>query len=63
MTYDDFVDNFHKLEICNLGPDSTQEEGSTAKRYEMTMEDGSWKKKVNAGGCRNFLGRLFMYNI
>lgn len=46
---------FTKLEICHLGPDYSDDE-SPKKRWEMTQQNGSWRKRVNAGGCRNYLG-------
>jgi len=57
MSYQDFVKNYQKLEICNLGPDSLMEQKSAKKCWAMTVDDGCWKKRVNAGGCRNYLGR------
>ena len=56
MSYNDFVTNYHKIEICNLGPDSPQDESGVKKRWEATVHEGSWVSRVNAGGCRNFLG-------
>lgn len=55
MSFQDFSKNFQKVEICNLGPDSVIEEASDKKTWEMTGNEGCWKKRVNAGGCRNFL--------
>jgi len=56
MSYQDFVKNYQKLEICNLGADSLTDASSSKKCWEMTASDGCWKKRVNAGGCRNYLG-------
>ncbi|XP_036363013.1 calpain-9 isoform X8 [Octopus sinensis] len=58
MSFQDFVSNFQKLEICNLAPDSLDEDELNArskKRWESTCESGSWVKRVSAGGCRNYL--------
>ncbi|KAL7069749.1 hypothetical protein ACQ4LE_011145 [Meloidogyne hapla] len=68
MSFDDFIRNFEKLEICNLGPDIKEE------IYEMTgvkltsqntwatnSHDGSWRAGQTAGGCRNYL-RTFATN-
>jgi len=63
MSYQDFVKNYQKLEICNLGADSLTDAKSAAKRWEMTVRDGCWKKRVNAGGCRNYLGMQHLYRI
>lgn len=50
----DFAREFTKLEICHLGPDYSDDK-SQKKRWEMTPANGSWRRRVNAGGCRNFL--------
>ncbi|KAH9519563.1 hypothetical protein Btru_003015, partial [Bulinus truncatus] len=56
MSFQDFTSNFQKLEICNLGPDSLDEEDlSNKKKWECYKEHGAWIKRVNAGGCRNYL--------
>lgn len=51
MSFKDFVANFSKLEICSLGPDTVT--GDSSKRYEMTSHQGSWRRRLNAGGCLN----------
>jgi len=72
MSFQDFTKNYQKLEICNLGPDSmssnsivsvdsnagllSQTPRTNKKKWEQTNHLGSWRKHVNAGGCRNFLG-------
>lgn len=54
MSYQDFISNFSKLDICSLGPDAELEASAKKKkRYEMTSHQGSWKKRMNAGGCLN----------
>lgn len=57
MSFQDFSNNFQKVEICNLGPDALTDEalGSGKKRWESNTQDGAWKRRVNAGGCRNYL--------
>ncbi|XP_055880800.1 calpain-B-like isoform X2 [Biomphalaria glabrata] len=56
MSFQDFTANFQKLEICNLGPDSLDEEDlSNKKKWECYKEHDAWIKRVNAGGCRNSL--------
>ncbi|GFO35617.1 calpain-a [Plakobranchus ocellatus] len=52
MMYQDFVSNFERLEICNLGPDSQGSEQS--RSWEFHQEAGSWVRGQSAGGCRNF---------
>ena len=65
MSFEDWQKNFQKLEICNLGPDSLDEEEASQgkKRWEATAEVGEWIPRVNAGGCRNYLGRLFVCRL
>ncbi|XP_076463680.1 LOW QUALITY PROTEIN: calpain-9-like [Babylonia areolata] len=56
MSFKDFTAEFQKLEICNLGPDSLDDlDVSNKKRWEMHKEHGGWVRRVNAGGCRNYL--------
>jgi len=54
ISFKDFMREFSKLEICHLGPEYS-DGGSAKKRWEMTPQNGSWRRRVNAGGCRNFL--------
>ncbi|CAH8490324.1 unnamed protein product [Schistosoma turkestanicum] len=54
MSYQDFVSNFEKLEICHLGPQSMGEMGGS-RVWEMCIEEGCWLRRQSAGGCRNFL--------
>jgi len=59
MSYEDFKDNFQKLEICYLGPDTLLDEdegeyADWARRWEGQLLEGSWRRFVNAGGCPNF---------
>ena len=60
MSCEDWQKNFQKLEICNLGPDSLDEEEASQgkKRWEVTAHVGEWIPRVNAGGCRNYLGMI-----
>jgi calpain len=58
MSYQDFITNFTKLELCNLGPDTMSDETSK-KCFQMTAHEGCWKKRVNAGGCRNYLNTFW----
>ncbi len=58
MSFQDFKDNYHKLEICNLGPDSLDEADlGDKKKWEVNIQHADWKRRVNAGGCRNFIGK------
>ncbi|KHJ91415.1 calpain family cysteine protease [Oesophagostomum dentatum] len=61
MSFEDFMRNFEKMEICNLGPDVMDEV------YQMTgvrapgsvwaanTHDGAWIANQTAGGCRNYI--------
>ena len=55
MSYQDFSTNFQKVEICNLGPECPFDPAAFKKRWESTAQNGSWKRRVSAGGCRNYL--------
>ncbi|CAD5122448.1 DgyrCDS10873 [Dimorphilus gyrociliatus] len=55
MSFQDFSTAFHKLEICNLGPESPLDEKTHKRKWEGTKQNGCWKRNVNAGGCRNYL--------
>jgi len=61
MSYRDFVNNFQRLEICYLGPDSASaddEETPDEQKWQGSLFEGGWKRRVNAGGCRNYRGIL-----
>ncbi|XP_055947556.1 calpain-A-like isoform X5 [Argiope bruennichi] len=63
ISYKDFMENFHRVEICNLNPDSLDDEPltkSSKKKWEMSMFEGSWVKNCTAGGCRNFIDTFWM---
>ena len=53
MTFTDFHENFQRMEICYLGPDSMIPE-QEEDRWECKLMEGAWKRNVNAGGCRNY---------
>ncbi|XP_067007649.2 calpain-A isoform X3 [Anabrus simplex] len=56
MSFKDFEKHFSRLEICNLNPDSLEEEMlGDKKRWEMSMFEGEWVRGVTAGGCRNYV--------
>jgi len=59
MSFTDFCKYFTTLEMCSLGPDSMSAEGGeNANMWSAKQHTGRWAKRVNAGGCRNFLGRF-----
>ncbi|ESO00941.1 hypothetical protein HELRODRAFT_157317 [Helobdella robusta] len=60
MSFEDFKSNFTKLELCYLSPDTLEDEkivssGKVRQKWQMTTMEGSWKKRITAGGCRNYL--------
>ncbi|TKR77528.1 hypothetical protein L596_018482 [Steinernema carpocapsae] len=67
MSFDDFMRNFEKMEICNLGPDVMDEvaemTGVRAAQYTWATNthDSAWIRNETAGGCRNYL-RSFANN-
>lgn len=57
MSFEDFLQHFDRIEICNLSPDCLSEAQLTRgkKRWEMGLFEGEWTPGVTAGGCRNYL--------
>ncbi|XP_064411925.1 calpain-9 [Latimeria chalumnae] len=53
MSFEDFKKNFDKIEICNLTPDSLDD--NVENKWDVTVFQGSWVRATTAGGCRNFL--------
>uniref|UniRef100_A0AAY4EVU4 Calpain-3 n=1 Tax=Denticeps clupeoides TaxID=299321 RepID=A0AAY4EVU4_9TELE len=52
MNFEGFQNTFTKLEICNLTPDTLQDD--TPANWIVTVNEGRWVKGSSAGGCRNF---------
>ncbi|XP_037087071.1 calpain-B-like isoform X2 [Pollicipes pollicipes] len=63
MTFKDFLGNFQRLEVCNLSPDSLEDDDEEikTKRWEMSVFEGAWVRGATAGGCRNYIS-TFAYN-
>uniref|UniRef100_UPI0037E96849 calpain-9 n=1 Tax=Semicossyphus pulcher TaxID=241346 RepID=UPI0037E96849 len=53
MEFDDFKQNYDKVEICNMTPDALTD--STKRHWEVNMFEGNWIRGSTAGGCRNFI--------
>ena len=60
MSFDDYLSNFSKLEMCMMTPvcDTLSRDDAWQAKYvwKVTVHDGSWQRQVNAGGCRNYIG-------
>uniref|UniRef100_A0A0N5CEA4 Calpain catalytic domain-containing protein n=1 Tax=Strongyloides papillosus TaxID=174720 RepID=A0A0N5CEA4_STREA len=67
MSFDDFMRNFEKMEICNLGPDVMDEianmtgVNTSTPKWSPIVHEGQWIANETAGGCRNYL-RTFANN-
>uniref|UniRef100_A0AC35TZX3 Calpain catalytic domain-containing protein n=1 Tax=Rhabditophanes sp. KR3021 TaxID=114890 RepID=A0AC35TZX3_9BILA len=67
MSYEDFMANFEKMEICNLGPDVMDEIAQMTgvkphtQTWSANTHEASWVANQSAGGCRNYL-RTFANN-
>ncbi|CAJ0942432.1 unnamed protein product, partial [Mesorhabditis belari] len=61
ISFDDFMKNFEKMEICNLGPDVMDEVyqmtgvRAAANTWATNNHDGTWVRNQTAGGCRNYI--------
>ncbi|KAJ8246193.1 hypothetical protein GJAV_G00264730 [Gymnothorax javanicus] len=52
MSYSDFLQQYSKLEICNLTPDTLT--SAAVGRWSHCQFDGTWRVGSTAGGCRNY---------
>ncbi|XP_029475928.1 calpain-1 catalytic subunit-like [Rhinatrema bivittatum] len=57
MQLDDFLRFFDMLEICNLTPDSLQDD--RVERWTTSSYQGAWVRGFNAGGCLNNIGTFW----
>lgn len=56
MAFVDFIINFTHLECVHLDSDTSRDEPSLCdknRRWLMRLYQGSWKRGLSAGGCRN----------
>ncbi|RXM98220.1 Calpain-3 [Acipenser ruthenus] len=59
MAFEDFKKNFTKIEICNLTPDSLEED--KLHKWTVSVNEGRWVRGCSAGGCRNYPD-FFLFN-
>uniref|UniRef100_A0A8C4NLI2 Uncharacterized protein n=1 Tax=Eptatretus burgeri TaxID=7764 RepID=A0A8C4NLI2_EPTBU len=52
MSFDDWLRQYSRLEICNLTPDTLDDD--SLKHWHSITYPGSWVKGSSAGGCRNY---------
>uniref|UniRef100_A0A673BEK2 Calpain-1 catalytic subunit n=2 Tax=Sphaeramia orbicularis TaxID=375764 RepID=A0A673BEK2_9TELE len=52
MSFNDFLREFTRLEICNLTADALQ--NSQLKKWSSSHFPGEWRRGSTAGGCRNY---------
>ncbi|KAK0181078.1 hypothetical protein PV327_003395 [Microctonus hyperodae] len=58
ISYSDFVKTFTHLEVVHLDAETSRDEPSLHSKHtwQMKLYQGSWRRGVTAGGCRNNQG-------
>ncbi|KAM8747511.1 calpain-1 catalytic subunit [Acanthopagrus schlegelii] len=52
MSFNDFLREFTRLELCNLTADALQ--NNQLKKWSSSLYQGEWRRGSTAGGCRNY---------
>lgn len=57
MSFQDWMNHYDRVEMCNLSPDSLSEEQETGRKkvWANAILEGEWVQGSSAGGCRNYL--------
>uniref|UniRef100_A0A8C1WRB9 Calpain-2 catalytic subunit n=1 Tax=Cyprinus carpio TaxID=7962 RepID=A0A8C1WRB9_CYPCA len=58
MSFSDFLQNYSRVEICNLTPDALSDD--SINKWALSNFDGNWRKGTTAGGCRNYPNSFWM---
>lgn len=60
MYFEEFQKTFTKLEICNLTPDTLQDD--ELLKWTVSVYEGRWVRGCSAGGCRNYPGEAVLHD-
>lgn len=62
ISYSDFVKTFTHLEVVHLDAETSRDEPSLHSKHtwQMKLYQGSWRRGVTAGGCRNNQGLIIV---